>query len=182
MSFCHLHLHNEYSVLDGVGTSKQYAALAKELGQTHIAISNHGNIDGAIEHQKQCLEAGIKPIIGCEMYLVPDMTIKQKGETRYHITLLVENQTGWRNLLQLLTAANIEGFYHRPRIDHRTLMDHIEGLVVMSACSSSFLFLDVETWMIQDYIRAIGKERVFLEVMPHNFPDQIKTNRLELSL
>jgi len=182
MSFCHLHLHNEYSVLDGVGTSKQYAALAKELGQTHLALSNHGNIDGAIEHQKQCLEAGIKPIIGAEMYLVPDMTQKQKGETRYHITFLVENQTGWRNLLQLLTIANIEGFYHRPRIDHKTLLKHIDGLVILSACSMSYLLLDIENWMILDYIEALGKDRVFLEVMPHDIPEQIKVNKLALKI
>lgn len=182
MAFCHLHLHNEYSVLDGVGTSKQYANLAKELGQTHICLSNHGNIDGAIEHQKQCLEAGIQPIIGAEMYMVPDISIKTKGETRYHITLLVENQTGWRNLLQLLTIANIEGYYHRPRIDHKTLMKHIDGLVVMSACSSSFLLLDVENWMLNDYIQALGKDRVFLEVMPHLIPEQIKINKLALKL
>jgi len=122
MSFCHLHLHNEYSVLDGVGTSKQYAALAKKLGQEYLAITNHGNIDGAIEHQKQCLEIGIIPIIGAEMYLVPDLKIKEKGEKRYHITLLVENQTGWKNILQLLTIANIKGFYHRPRIDHKVIL------------------------------------------------------------
>jgi len=182
MSFVHLHLHNEYSVLDGVGTSKQYVALAKGLGHTHISISNHGNIDGAIEHQKQCIEAGIKPIIGAEMYMVPDITIKNKGEKRYHITLLVENQTGWRNLLQLLTIANIEGFYHRPRIDHKTLMNHIEGLVILSACSSSYLLLDVESRMILDYIKAVGKDRVFLEVMPHNIPDQIKVNKLAMKL
>ena len=182
MAFCHLHLHNEYSVLDGVGTSKQYAALAKELGQTHLSLVNHGNIDGAIEHQKQCLEAGIKPIIGAEMYLVPDISVKTKGERRYHITLLVENQAGWRNLLQLLTIANIDGYYHRPRIDHKTLMEHIEGLVILSACSMSYLLLDVENWMVLDYINALGKERIFLEVMPHKIPEQVKINKLALSL
>lgn len=184
--FCHLHLHNEYSVLDGVGTSKQYAKLAKELGQPACALTNHGNIDGAIEHQKQCLEAGITPIIGAEMYIVPDMTIKGKGETRYHITLLVENQIGWQNLLKLLTIANIEGYYHRPRIDHKTLLKHIEGLVVLTACSSSFLHMDMGNgmgeWMLKEYIQAIGKDRVYLEVMPHLLPEQIKTNKLSLSL
>jgi len=180
MAFCHLHLHNEYSVLDGVGTSKQYAALAKELGQTHLSLVNHGNIDGAIEHQKQCLEAGIKPIVGAEMYLVPDISVKTKGERRYHITLLVENQTGWRNLLQLLTIANIEGYYRRPRIDHKTLMEHIEGLVIMSACSMSYLLLDIDNWMVLDYINALGKDRVFFEVMPHKIPEQIKINKLAL--
>jgi len=182
MSFCHLHLHNEYSVLDGVGTSKQYAALAKKLGQEYLAITNHGNIDGAIEHQKQCLEIGIIPIIGAEMYLVPDLKIKEKGEKRYHITLLVENQTGWKNILQLLTIANIKGFYHRPRIDHKALMSHIEGLVILSACSMSFIHHLTHLGMLQDYIQKIGKDRIYLEVMPHKIPEQIETNKLALSL
>ena len=103
MNFCHLHTHNQYSVLDGTGTSKQYASLAKEMGQTHLALTNHGNIDGAINHQKECLAAGIKPIIGCEFYLVDNLKIKPKKEKRYHIVLLVENEEGWRNILQLLT-------------------------------------------------------------------------------
>lgn len=182
MSFCHLHLHNEYSVLDGVGTSKQYAGIAKNLGQTHLCLSNHGNIDGAIEHQKQCLEAGIIPIIGAEMYMVHDMSVKTKGETRYHITLLVENQTGWRNLLQLLTIANIDGYYHRPRIDYPVLMKHLEGLVVLSACSMSFIHHPDNYRMISGLIAGLGKDRVFLEVMPHKIPEQIKTNKLALSL
>jgi DNA polymerase-3 subunit alpha len=182
MIFAHLHVHNEYSVLDGVGTSKQYAAMAKELGQEWLCLSNHSNIDGAIEHQKQCLDTGIKPIIGAEMYLVDDLYVKNKGETRYHITLLVENQTGWRNLLKLLTIANIDGFYYRPRIDHQTLLNHIEGLVVLSACSMSFIKKDNGADMLRDYIEAIGKDRAFLEVMPHQIPEQIETNKLVLSL
>lgn len=180
--FTHLHLHNEYSVLDGVGTSKEYAKLAKELGQTHLAISNHGNIDGAIEHQKQCIEHGIEPIIGCEMYIVPDIKVKQRGEKRYHITLLVENQTGWKNLLKLLTIANIEGHYYRPRIDHETLIEHLEGLVVLSACSSSYLHMGSGVGYLTDYIEYLGKDRVFLEVMPHILDDQIKTNKLAVKL
>jgi DNA polymerase-3 subunit alpha len=182
MSFCHLHVHNEYSVLDGVGTSKQYATIAKELGQTHLALTNHGNVDGAIEHQKQCLEIGIEPIIGAEMYLVPDLSIKERGETRYHMTLLVENQTGWRNLLQLLTIANIDGFYHRPRIDHKTLMKYLEGLVIMSACSASFIHHKPHTKFLRDYIDKLGSNKVFLEVMPHKILEQIETNKLAISL
>ena len=182
MSFCHLHVHNEYSVLDGVGTSKQYAAMAKELGQEWCALTNHSNVDGAIEHQKQCLAAGIKPIIGAEMYLVADLTKKEKGETRYHITLLVENQTGWRNLLKLLTIANIDGFYYRPRIDYPTLMKHIDGLVILSACSMSFINIPYVYRMLDGMIAAIGKDRIFLEVMPHNFPEQIKVNKLALAI
>jgi DNA polymerase-3 subunit alpha len=182
MSFCHLHVHNEYSVLDGAGTSKEYAALAKQFGQTHLGLTNHSNIDGAIEHQKQCLEAGIIPIIGAEMYLVSNLSDKNKGEKRYHITLLVENQEGWRNLLQLLTIANIEGFYKRPRIDHKALMKHLDGLIVLSACSSSFINHPDNESMLEDYINHLGKDRVFLEVMPHNITEQIETNKLAVLL
>lgn len=180
--FCHLHTHNEYSVLDGIGTSKQYAKIAKELGQEYLALTNHGNVDGALEHQKQCLEAGISPIAGAEMYLVSDINIKQKGDRRYHITLLVENITGWQNLLKLLTIANIDGFYHRPRIDHKTLLKHIDGLIVMSACSASFIHHPDHKEMLLDYIEAIGKNKVYLEIMPHDIPQQIETNKVAKAL
>lgn len=182
MTFTHLHLHNEYSVLDGVGTSKQYAELAKSSGQTHLALTNHGNIDGVIEHQKQCVAAGISPIIGCEMYMVSDIQVKQRGEKRYHITLLVENQIGWNNLLRLLTIANIDGFYHRPRIDHKTLIRHINGLVILSACAGSFLHMPDGEKYLKDYIDILGQERIYLEVMPHILDDQIKTNKLAVIL
>ena len=178
MNFCHLHLHNQYSILDGVGTSKQYAELAKSLGQTHLSITNHGNIDGAIDHQKQCKEAGIKPIIGCEMYIVSDSTIKEKKETRYHITLLVENETGWNNLLKMLSYAGTTGFYYRPRIDKEILLNNLEGLIVLTGCSLSFLNMPDGREILENIGDTIGFERTFLEVMPHNIPEQIKINKL----
>jgi len=177
MRFCHLHLHNEYSVLDGIGSSKQFAELAKAKGQTHLAISNHGNIDGALAHQKACREVGIKPLIGCELYIVPNLADKPKGETRYHITVLVENQIGWVNLLKMLTIANLDGFYSRPRIDPQTLLAHLNGLVVLSGCSMSFLGMPGGREFLQGAIDKIGKERVFLEIMPHDFEPQIKLNK-----
>lgn len=180
--FVHLHLHNEYSVLDGVGTSKQYVYRAKELGQTFLAISNHGNCDGVLDHQKQCKVAGIKPIAGCELYVVPDMHIKTKGEKRYHATVLVENQTGWKNLLKLLTIANLEGFYHRPRVDLETLALHLEGLVLMTGCSLSFLNMPGARKHLRGFVDILGPERVYLEVMPHQLKEQQAINEKCLAL
>lgn len=182
-NFCHLHLHNEYSVLDGVGTSEQYSYRARDNNQTHLALTNHGNIDGALVHQKVCKKAGVKPIVGCEFYLVKDIAKKEKGEKRYHVTLLVENQTGWQNMLKMLTIANLEGFYHRPRIDWDILQNHLEGLVVLTGCSMSFLNMR-PGWrsILEGCVDILGKERVFLEVMPHNMPEQIETNKRCLSL
>lgn len=181
--FVHLHVHNEYSVLDGVGTSKQYAELALELGQTHLAISNHGNIDGAIDHQKQCKAIGIKPLIGCELYVVDDINIKSKGEKRYHLTVIVENQTGWQNLLKMLTIANLEGFYHRPRVDFEVLRNHLEGLVLLTGCSMSILNRKPGGRLfLHDAIDILGKDRVFLEVQPHQMEYQIAVNKTCFSL
>jgi len=182
MNFCHLHLHNQYSILDGIGTSTQYAEAAKELGQTHIALTNHGNIDGAIEHQKQCKKAGVKPLIGCELYVVDDLKNKEKKESRYHMTVLVENETGWRNLSKMLTIANVEGFYHRPRVDFNTVADHLEGLVLLSGCALTFLNLPGWKGFLNDAIDIIGKDKIFLEVMPHDYEPQFKVNERAISL
>lgn len=180
--FCHLHLHTEYSVLDGVGTSKQYSYRAREAGQTHIAITNHGNCDGILDHQKQCDISGVKPLAGCELYIVPDMYAKVKGEKRYHVTVLVENQTGWRNLLKLLTIANLEGFYHRPRVDLETLQQHLEGLVVLTGCSLSFLNMPGARKHLRNFVDVLGPERVYLEVMPHQLDEQRAINEKCMAL
>lgn len=176
MKFTHLHLHNEYSVLDGIGKSKQYAELAKCSGQTHLAITNHGNVDGAVVHQKECRKLGIRPIIGCELYVVEDLASKVKKETRYHATLLVENQTGWQNLLKLLTISNVEGFYYRPRVDSKTLLNHLEGLVLLTGCSMSILNMPKAKKFIRKAIEIIGKDKIFLEVMPHIYDKQVEIN------
>lgn len=180
--FCHLHLHNEYSVLDGTGTSKQYAHQAKELNQASLALTNHGNIDGALDHQKQCKAAGIKSIIGCELYIVDDMNIKIKGEKRYHILVLIENQTGWQNILKLLTIANLDGFYHRPRVDLETLAAHLEGLVILTGCCMSFLNMQSGRKYLKSFVDILGPERVFLEIMPHQLKEQQAINEKCLAL
>jgi len=177
MDFCHLHVHNEYSQLDGVGTADEYAKRAKELGHKYIALTNHGNVDGLIKWQKQNKEHNVIPISGCEIYLVPDATVRKKGEKRYHSTILVKNQIGWKNLLKILTYANLQGFYYRPRVDYNFLLDHIEGLVVLSGCVDSFLTSEEGEkffWKLDEAIR----EDLYLEVMPHHIKSQYEINRI----
>lgn len=168
--FCHLHLHNELSYLDGMGTSKQYVKRAKELGFTHLALTNHGNIDGLIQFQKICDEQGIKPIMGCEMYIVPKIMEKNKGEQRGHITILIKDERGWESLCSMLSKANLLGFYYKPRIDFdRLLSSSLSGLVILTGCSKSFLHNELGEaflWNLTEQTK-----NVYIEIMPHIFDD-----------
>jgi uracil-DNA glycosylase family 4 len=168
-----------YSILDGYGTPMQYAERAKEMGFTHLALTDHGGVDGAITFQKACKENGIKSIIGCEGYIVPNLLEKEKGEKRYHITLLVQNQCGWENLLKLLTKANLNGFYYRPRFDPETLLQHCEGITVCSACASSFLHMKGGPELM---VELSEKTDVAIELMPFTLPEQITTNLLSIEI
>ena len=136
-NFTHLHVHSEYSILDGLAKTKQLVSLAKEDGMTALALTDHGVMFGAKEFYNNCKKAGIKPIIGCEIYVARNgMEKKEQKEDRsgYHLILLAKNHTGYQNLLKLITAANTRGFYYRPRIDHALLEKYHEGLIVSSAC------------------------------------------------
>jgi len=180
MSFCHLHNHTEYSQLDGVGTPRAYARKAKELGFEYLAITDHGNVDGAIQFQKACKEEGIKPVIGCEMYIVPYMDAKHKGEKRGHVTVLVKNLSGWKSLLSMLTKANLKGFYHRPRTDFESVLElDLSGLIFMTACAGSFLHLDGGPDFLCDLC---DKTDCYYEIMPHNIPAQKRQHDLIKSL
>lgn len=175
--FVHLHLHDQYSVLDGYGTAKQYAERAKEIGFTSLALTNHGNLDGCVIFQKACNENGIKPIFGCEAYIVEDLRVKEKGEKRKHISLLARNLEGWRNICKMLTIANINGFYRRARIDPDLLLDHCEGLAIGTACASSIL-----TWPRGKGVDLIKRLRdkgclVYFEIMPIDMDIQRDVNR-----
>ena len=179
-NFCHLHVHDEFSLLDGLGTPKQYLEKALANGFSHLAITNHGNIDGAIKLQTEAKIAGIKPIIGAELYIVPDIAIKEKGEKRKHVTILVKNQIGFENINKMLTIGYLEGFYYRARISPALLLNHCEGLVIMTACSSSFIS---EPWGLELFNELRKKEaELLLEIMPHKYKDQIAINQLALSL
>ena len=163
--FVHLHVHNQFSVLDGFGSSEQYTKKAKELGFTHLALTNHGNVDGILAFQSACEKNDIKPIFGCEAYIVPDMLVKEKGERRAHINILVKNEEGWTNLLKMLTEANVYGFFYRPRLDYKTILSYdLSGLVFTTACAGSFLLLDGGV----DFFEELQtKTEVYCEIMPH---------------
>ena len=137
MAFVHLHVHTEYSLLDGACRVDQLAEAARDMGQTAIAITDHGVMYGAVAFYKACQAAGIKPIIGCEVYVAPrNMTDKEHGlDGDYsHLILLCQNETGYKNLCSLVSAAFTEGFYIKPRIDWALLHQHSEGLICLSGC------------------------------------------------
>jgi len=181
IDFCHLHIHNEYSLLDGLGTAEQYAIRTKELGQKYIALTNHGNVDGVIKFQRACDDGGIVPIIGCELYIVPNMSVKVKGEKRYHITVLVENDSGWKNLLKMITVSHLDGFYRKPRVDYKLFIEYCKGLVVLTGCSSSFLFEKKGIQFYLDLLRILP-DSVYLELMPNKLKSQIDANEICISL
>lgn len=142
-NFCHLHLHTEYSLLDGAGKVKEVLDRAKELGQTAIAITEHGNMMSAVEANQYAKEIGIKHIVGCELYTSPwgrsmDDTNYSKGEkSNGHLIVLAKNKVGYKNLCRLCSEAYINGYYYKPRIDHALLEKYKEGLIVTSACMAS---------------------------------------------
>ena len=177
MNFGHLHIHNEFSYLDGFGSAENYAKEAKKAGFNFLALTNHGNLDGLIKFQKACDKEGVHPILGCEAYIVPDILRKEKGEKRGHVTLLVKNETGWQNLCRLMTKANMEGFYYKPRIDFNLLLNHCDGLVVLTGCGSSFLLLPGGAELFHSLIEKIGDD-IYLEIMPHNMQEQIDINQI----
>lgn len=176
MSFCHLHVHSSYSSLDGMGSAETYAIKAKELGQQYLANTDHGNIDGLLKFQKACDKHGIKPIMGCEVYLVKDLSVKEKGEKRNHLTLLIKNEKGFQNLCKMLTIANLQGFYYKPRIDLDLLYNHCEGLIVLSGCAIGLLAMEEIHKEVICLGAKLGKD-FYLEAMPHDFKEQKLVNQ-----
>ncbi len=175
--FVHLHVHSEYSLLDGLGKPEHYIERAKELGFRALAVTDHGNIDAHLKWQRVCKKNELTPIFGCELYIVEDMQKKEKKEIRGHMTVLVKNLEGWQALARILTISNLEGFYGKPRIDGRTLLDNVnDGLVVMTGCASSFLLLSQgESLLVGLRDKGIN---CYLEVMPHTIQLQIDINQI----
>ncbi|MEX2028554.1 MAG: DNA polymerase III subunit alpha, partial [Candidatus Curtissbacteria bacterium] len=177
--FVHLHVHTEYSLLDGLSKIPKLAAQAKIMGMNSLAITDHGSLYGAIKFFKACKEEGIKPIIGCEMYIAKrGLADKEAGkDTGYmHLTVLAKDIDGYRNLMKLVTISHLEGFYYRPRIDKQTLARYSKGLMALSGCSSS----EVAKYLIEDdlkgaekaaneYAEIFGKDNFYLEVQRHLF-------------
>jgi DNA polymerase-3 subunit alpha len=133
--FTHLHLHTEYSLLDGMCRIPQVMARVKEMGMNAVAITDHGNLYGAIQFYKAAKDAGLNPIIGCEIYVAAGSRLGKNGEkNNYHLVLLAKDKTGWQNLIQLVTRANLEGYYYKPRVDKELLGRYHEGLIALTAC------------------------------------------------
>jgi len=178
LRFTHLHTHSHYSLLDGLSKIDELVAKAKELGMEALALTDHGVMYGAIEFYKKASAAGIKPIIGCEMYISENgMHEKRTGidDKRYHLVILAENNTGYRNLIKLVTAAHLEGFYYKPRIDKELLRSHSEGLIGLSAClggeiSRAVLAKNNEKAkrVALEYQEIFGKGNFYLEVQQHH--------------
>ena len=137
MSFAHLHVHTEYSLLDGMSRISELPAYAKELGMDSVAITDHGAMFGVVDFYKACKKEGIKPIIGCEVYTATrTLYDKEIDKDRYHghLILLAENETGYKNLIKIVSKGYTEGFYFKPRIDKNVLREHAEGIICLSGC------------------------------------------------
>ncbi|MBQ9263214.1 MAG: DNA polymerase III subunit alpha [Clostridia bacterium] len=180
MAFAHLHLHTEYSLLDGACRIKHLVKRVKELGMDACAITDHGVLYGAVEFYMACQEAGIHPVIGCEAYVCPDMEDKRSLSREYsHLILLCENDTGYRNLMYLVSEAFTRGFYYRPRMDYKLLREHHEGLIALSACISGDLpklllderYHDAEQY-VRDMIDIFGEDHFYIELMDHGLPEE----------
>ena len=182
--FTHLHVHTEYSLLDGMCRIPQLVERAKELGMDSLAITDHGVMYGAIEFYLAAKEGGIKPIIGCEVYVAPDSRFSRNASDKnnYHLILLAKNQTGYRNLIQLTTKAHLEGFYYKPRVDKELLEQYHQGLIALSGCIGGEVpRLTLEGRLQEAKQAASWYQRTFgdfyLEIMRHPTPEQEQINQ-----
>ena len=179
--FTHLHVHTEYSLLDGASKIHELVAYAKELGMDSLAITDHGAMYGAVEFYQECKKQGIKPILGCEVYLTTGSHFEKNNRGMFHLILLAENDTGYHNLMKLVSIGQVEGFYYKPRIDKDALRAHSEGLICLSACIAGELPVKIlqnnmegARRCIQEYIDIFGKDNYFLEIQDHDLPEEHK--------
>jgi len=184
--FVHLHCHSEYSLLDGACRIPELVARAKELEQPALALTDHGNLYGAIEFYQAATKAGVKPIVGCEVYMAPGDRFEKKSTTggkdaNYHFLLLARNLEGYRNLIRLVTAAHLESVYYKPRIDHLLLGRHATGLIGTSACLKSEIasaYLEGREAdarrILGEYRELLGPENFYLEIHNHGLPEEAK--------
>ena len=187
MEFTHLHVHTEYSLLDGSSKIKEITSRAKELGMKSLAITDHGVMYGVIDFYKAAKEVGIKPILGCEVYVAPGSRFdKQPGESEsryYHLVLLAENNTGYKNLMKIVSRGFTDGFYYKPRVDYEVLEQFHEGIIALSACLAG----EVQRYLARGMYEAgceaakryegiFGKGNFFLELQDHGIPEQKYVN------
>ena len=177
--FVHLHVHTEYSLLDGIARIKKLVDITKERGYSAVAITDHGNMYGTLQFYEECIKAGIKPILGCEFYICNDLTRKQGKDDMGHLILLAKNNTGFHNLLKLNEIAFTEGYYYKPRIDYKVLKDHCEGVICLSACLAGHIpqmilqrRFDEAEKKILEMNEMFRKEDFYLEIQNHGIPEQ----------
>ncbi len=193
MAFAHLHVHTEYSLLDGSNKIKEYVARIKELGMDAAAITDHGVMYGVIDFYREARAAGIRPILGCEVYVAPGSRFdreKVEGEDRYfHLILLAENNQGYSNLMKIVSRGFTEGYYYRPRVDREVLETYHEGLIVLSACLAGEVqkllargFYEEAKKAAQWYEGVFGQGNYFLELQDHGLPEQKHVNQQLLRL
>ena len=188
-SFVHLHVHSEYSLLDGLGRIGQMARRAAELGQPALALTDHGVMHGAIEFTRACKKEGVRPILGVEAYITQagrPMTGRdaEKDKGRHHLLLLAENMTGYHNLLQICSDAQFSGYYYRPRIDADYLASHSEGLICTSGCLAGELPALIRTGRIDKAVERLhwyrdifGPDRWYVEFQEHDIPELTQVNQ-----
>ena len=188
MGFTHLHVHTEYSLLDGSNKIKEYVARVKELGMDSAAITDHGVMYGVIDFYRAAREAGINPILGCEVYVAPgsrfDREVGSGDDRYYHLVLLAENNQGYSNLMKIVSKAFVEGFYYKPRVDLELLEKYHEGIIALSACLAGEVARYLARGMYEDakivalrYQDIFGKGNFFLELQDHGIPEQQTVNQ-----
>lgn len=183
-NFVHLHLHSEYSLLDGFTKIKELPEKVKELGMDAVALTDHGNMYGAVQFFKSCKEVGVKPILGCEVYVTHESrSIQEKSNRRFHLILLAENMQGYENLMKITSEGYVSGFYYKPRVDYEVLRKYSQGIIATSACLGG----EVQYHLMQGsyrqakeaaqtYLEIFGKENFFLELQDHGIREQKEVN------
>lgn len=193
MSFVHLHVHTEYSLLDGSNKIKEYVSRVKELGMDSAAITDHGVMYGVIDFYKEAKAQGIRPILGCEVYVAPGSRFDKEasgGEDRYyHLVLLAENNEGYQNLMKIVSTGFTEGFYYRPRVDKETLRKHHQGIIALSACLAGEVQREIMKGQYdkacqaaKEYEEIFGRGNFFLELQDHGIPEQKQVNQALLRM
>ena len=188
MPFTHLHVHTEYSLLDGSNKIKEYVAQVKKLGMDSCAITDHGVMYGCIDFYKECKAQGIRPIIGCEVYVAPHSRFDRDNVSRedryYHLVLLAENDKGYANLTRIVSAGFTDGYYYKPRVDKEILREYHEGIICLSACLAGEIPKAITRGDYEGARRAayeyrdiFGKDNFFLELQDHGIPEQKHVNR-----
>ena len=193
MDFTHLHVHTEYSLLDGSSKIKEIAARAKELGMDSLAITDHGVMYGVIDFYRACKAVGIRPVLGCEIYVAPGSRFQKEGgesdERYYHLVLLAENNTGYSNLIKIVSKGFTEGYYYKPRVDLDVLREYHEGIIALSACLAGEVAANLRRGFYEEgkaaalrLLDIFGEGNFFLEMQDHGIPEQKTVNQALLRM